>query len=47
MSDDRPDDATQETRPAKGEPVEIPIPERDEFFGNLEKVAKKPDQSSS
>jgi len=30
---------TQFTQPKKGEPVEIPIPTRDAFLGNLEKVA--------
>jgi hypothetical protein len=34
------DGPTQETRPAKGEPVEIPIPTREEFFRDLGKVAK-------
>ncbi len=33
---DRP---TQPTQPAEGEPVEIPIPTRREFLGNLTKVA--------
>lgn len=34
---DRP--ATQKTRPAKGEPVEIPVPTREAFLRDLEKVA--------
>jgi hypothetical protein len=40
---------TQETQPAKGEPVTIPVPSEDEFLENLRKVAKAPeeDQSSS
>jgi len=31
---------TQETTPAKGEPVEIPIPTREEVFRDLRNVAK-------
>ncbi len=31
---------TQETTPARGEPVEIPIPTREEVFRDLGKVAK-------
>ena len=31
---------TQETMPAKGEPVEIPIPTREEVFRDLGSVAK-------
>jgi len=34
------DEPTQPTQPKKGEPVEIPIPTRDEVFGDLAKVAK-------
>jgi hypothetical protein len=33
---------TQFTEPKKGEPVEIPIPTRDAFLRNLEKVAPPP-----
>lgn len=33
------DEATQPTQPAEGEPVEIPVPTRREFFGNIAKVA--------
>ena len=33
-------DPTQETTPAKGEPMEIPIPTREEVFGYLRNVAK-------
>jgi hypothetical protein len=32
---------TQFTEPKKGEPVEIPIPTRDAFLRNLEKVAPR------
>jgi hypothetical protein len=31
---------TQRTRPAKGEPIEIPVPTRDEVFAVLEKSAQ-------
>jgi hypothetical protein len=44
------DGPTQETRPAEGEPVEIPIPTREEVFRDLGKVAKprkrEPDQDN-
>jgi len=31
---------TQPTNPAEGDPVEIPIPTREDVFRDLEKVAK-------
>lgn len=31
---------TQETQPAKGEPIEIPVPTRDEIDAAIAKVAK-------
>jgi hypothetical protein len=31
---------TQKTKPAKGKPVEIPVPSRGEVLRDLEKVAK-------
>jgi hypothetical protein len=31
---------TQKTKPAKGEPVEIPVPSREEVLRDLKKVAK-------
>lgn len=34
----------QPTQPAKGEPVEIRVPTRREFFGNLTKVAPPAEQ---
>ena len=34
------DGPTQETLPAEGEPVEIPIPTREEIFRDLGKVAR-------
>lgn len=37
---DRP--TTQKTRPAKGEPVEIPVPTRDAVLHDLEKAARAP-----
>jgi hypothetical protein len=33
---------TQKTQPKKGEPVEIPIPTREEFVNLVEKVAGPP-----
>jgi hypothetical protein len=33
---------TQPTQPAEGDPVEIPVPTRDEVLRDLGKVAKKP-----
>ncbi len=35
-----PDEPTQPTQPKKGDPVDIPVPTRDEVFGDLAKVAK-------
>jgi len=40
------EDPTQETRPAKGEPVRIPVPEKAEVLAALRKVAKAKDDSS-
>jgi len=34
------DGPTQPTQPAEGEPVEIPIPSREDVLRDLEKVAK-------
>jgi hypothetical protein len=34
------DEPTQESQPEKGDPVEIPIPTREEVFRDLGKVAK-------
>jgi hypothetical protein len=34
------DGPTQDTQPKEGEPVDIPIPTRDEVFRDLGKVAK-------
>lgn len=41
MPDEEP---TQETQPAKGKPVTIPVPEKDDVMAALRKVAKA-DQS--
>lgn len=32
--------STQPTQPTKGEPVEIPVPERDDVMRDLRKMAK-------
>ncbi len=37
---DEPTQEIQETTPAEGDPVEIPIPTREEVFRDLGKVAK-------
>jgi hypothetical protein len=34
---------TQQTRPKKGEPIEIPVPKKADVMGFLEKTAKLPD----
>jgi len=34
---------TQMTQPRSGEPLEIPIPTREDFLRNVEKVAPKPE----
>jgi hypothetical protein len=34
---------TQQTRPKKGEPVEIPVPKKGDVMDFLEKTAKLPD----
>ncbi len=34
------DGPTQDTQPQEGEPVEIPVPTREEVFRDLGKVAK-------
>lgn len=41
------DEATQETQPAKGKPVQIPVPEKDEVMAALRKVAKADDASDA
>lgn len=43
------DGPTQTSQPAEGEPVEIPVPTREEVFRDLGKVAKprKPSTQSS
>ena len=33
------DEPTQETRPKKGDPVEIPVPSKDQIMGDFEKIA--------
>jgi hypothetical protein len=34
---------TQQTRPKKGEPIEIPVPKKGDVMDFLEKAAKLPD----
>jgi hypothetical protein len=38
---------TQQTKPAKGKPIEIPVPKRGKVMDFLEKVAKTPDPGRS
>jgi len=40
MADEKPKPPTQQTQPAKGKPVEIPVPTRDAVLRDLEKAAK-------
>ena len=39
--------ATQQTRPKKGKPVEIPVPKRSEFDRLLQKAARGPKQDKA
>ena len=36
------DEPTQKTRPKKGEPVEIPVPSKDQVMTDFEKIATAP-----
>jgi hypothetical protein len=47
MADDHGAEPTQQTKPKKGEPVEIPIPKKGDVMSFLEKVAKTPDPDRS
>jgi hypothetical protein len=38
---------TQQTRPKKGKPVEIPVPKKGDVMSFLEKAAKTPDPERS
>lgn len=33
------DEPTQETQPKKGDPIEVPIPSKDQIMGDFEKIA--------
>ncbi len=46
MAQDNPG-PTQQTKPAKGKPVAIPIPKKVDVLNFLEKVAKTPDPEDS
>lgn len=39
MSDEKPTQPTQPTQPKKGDPVQIPVPSRDDWLRNMRKVA--------
>jgi hypothetical protein len=43
MTDDHDAKPTQQTKPKKGEPIEIPVPKRKDVMDFLEKAAKLPD----
>jgi len=42
-----PEEPTQPTQPAEGEPVEIPVPTREQVLRDLEKVAKPPKRNGN
>ena len=46
MTDHEPE-PTQQTKPKKGEPIEIPVPKKRDVMDFLEKVAKTPDPERS
>lgn len=43
------DELTQKTQPKKGEPIEIPVPEKSQIMGDFEKIATstQPDEDDS
>jgi hypothetical protein len=47
VSPDKNSDATQETQPAKGKPVEIPVPTKADVLAAFRKVAKADDASDA
>lgn len=48
MTDDQHNvEPTQQTRPKKGEPIEIPVPKERDVLGFLEKVARTPDPDAT
>ena len=48
MADDNHEpEPTQQTKPAKGEPLTIPVPKKGDVLDFLEKVAKTPDPEPS
>lgn len=48
MTDDSHDaEPTQQSKPAKGEPITIPVPSRGDVMAFLEKTAKLPDPDAS
>ena len=44
MSEDKAAEPTQQTKPKKGRPIEIPVPKRGDVMHFLEKTAKLPDE---
>jgi len=47
IEDDHADETTQQTRPKKGGPIEIPVPKKSDVMDFLEKTAKLPDPDRS
>lgn len=47
MPDKHDPEPTQQTRPKKGDPVEIPVPKKRDVLSFLEKVATTPDPERS
>jgi hypothetical protein len=43
MAQDHQPQTTQQTKPKKGKPIEIPVPTRGDVMDFLEKTAKLPD----
>jgi hypothetical protein len=47
MADDHDAEPTQQTRPKKGEPIEIPVPKKGDVMAFLETTAKLADPDRS
>ena len=47
MGADKATEPTQQTKPAKGKPIAIPVPEKADVMAFLEKTAKTPDPERS
>ncbi len=47
VPDEPTDEPTQKTRPKKGEPIEIPVPSKDQIMGDFEKIATADEDEES